>query len=319
MMLRRVLPRASGAVAGAIAVIAVGIGLAAMVFALSDAFVLKPLPYANPDQLVSIDFGLPTDPRVASTRQADFPSLASWRARTDLFEGIAGFENRGWMRVQVTDRILPLRAVAATDNLFQVLGVSAQWTDPGAAWVSSRAVSLSGGGLEPGRSARVLPEGMLRVGGVLPAAFLLPAPGRTDSVDAIVPLSVGPVKVLEGEQPQLVARLRPGVTPQTVEAALNAIMKITGYSPSVVPLNVSVKTGFPKTYGNAATAARVSKLATGAVSASVLIVLLCWMNIFNIAMTRGLYRQAELATRTALGATPSRIVGHLAARLAKSA
>jgi predicted permease len=310
-MRRRVLSRASGAAYGAIAVIAVGIGLAAMVFALSDAFVWKQLPYANPDQLVSIHFDL-GNPHISVT-QADFPSLASWQSRTDLFEGIAGFENRGWMRVQVSDRVLPLRAVAATDNLFEVLGVHAEWTDTGAAWVSSRAVSLSVGRLEPGRSARILPEGLLRVGGVLPAAFLLPEPGRTDSVDAIVPLSVGPVKVLEGEQPHLVARLRPGVTPQSVEAALNAVMKATGYSPSVVPLNVSVKTGYPKTYGNAATAARVSNLATGAVSASVLVVLVCWMNIFNIAMTRGLYRQAELATRTALGASSSRIVGHLAA------
>jgi hypothetical protein len=319
-MLRRILPRVTGEVVGAIAVIAVGTGLAAMVFALSDAFVLKPLPYADPDRLVSIGFGLPGDPRVASTDQADFPSLASWQARHDLFEGIAAFEESGgWMRVQVADRILPLRAVAATPNLFEVLGMNVRWTDAGAGWVSRRTVSLSAGALEPGRSARIVPEGVLRVVGVLPSTFLLPDPGRTDPVDVITPLAVGPVKVLNGAQPTLVARLRPGLTPETAQAALSASMASTGYSPSVVPLNRRVKTGYPQTYGNAATAARVSSLAAGALLTSVIILFLCWAHVFNLAMTRGLYRQAELATRTALGATSGRIVGHLAADTARIA
>ena len=45
--------------------------------------------------------------------------------------------------------------------------------------------------------------------------------------------------------------------------------------------------------------ARVRALATGALLASGLIVLVCWMNVFSIALTRGLYRAPEIATRSA--------------------
>jgi hypothetical protein len=91
--------------------------------------------------------------------------VTSWQARTDLFDGVAGFTDRGWLSVQLSDRILPLRAVAVTDNLLEVLGLQSRFPefDPAAAWISSRAAALSGGELGPGQSARIVPEGVLRV------------------------------------------------------------------------------------------------------------------------------------------------------------
>ena len=294
--------RQNGPVLGGIAVIGAGVGLAAMVFALADAYVWRPLPYADPDRLVSISFGLPPDPGAwLELTQDDLPTLKDWQSRADLFEGVASFEDRGWLRVQLSGRILPLRAVAVTDNLFEVLGLAPRWaeSDAAAARVSpSVATTRSGGELQPGRSAPILPDGLLRVTDILPRAFLLPQPDRTLPVDVIVIQPAGPVIALQSVSQRVVARMQPGVAPKQVEAALNVSMASLGRPVSVVPLSIAMT-------------ARLRGLATGALLASALIVLVCWTNVFNIALTRGLYRGPEVATRTALGATPLRIVGLL--------
>ncbi len=272
-----------------------------MVFALADP-ALRSLPYADPDRLVSISFSLP-DPRMPAN-PADVPSLASWQARTDLFVGLAAFRDQGWLRVRLSDRMLPLRAVAVSDNLLEVLGLQSRFadSDPAAAWVSTHVATLAGGELEPGRSVPIVPEGVLRVRSILPDSFLLPEVDRTAPVDALVNLPAGPVIKIQGMSSQaldLVARLRPEVTPQMVEAALNATMAPVGRRVSVVPLSMALN-------------ARLRGLAIGALLASGLVVLVSWTNLFGMAVTRGLYRAPEIATRTALGATPGRILALLA-------
>jgi len=302
-MVPRVLPRQLGPVLGAIAVIGVGVGLAAMVFALTDPYVARALPYADPDRLVSIEFGL-GDPRVmVQADPADVPSLASWQARTDLFEGLAAFYDKGLLRARLPDRVVPLRAVAVTDNLLEVLGLERQpVADATVAWVSNRAATvLSGGELSPGRSVPVMPGGTLRIGSILPPSFLLPQANRTAPVDALVMLPPGPVitirrtPALSSSQLTLVGRTRQGVTPEMIEAALAPSIRAIGRTLSVVPLRMRMT-------------ARQWALARGAFLASTLVLVACWMNVFNIALTRGLYRESEFATRTALGATPSQLV-----------
>jgi hypothetical protein len=299
-------PRA-GLVAGAISLMIVGVGLAAVVFGLADAYVWRPLPYADPGRLVSISFDMSqrTPGAWNEVTQADIPSLASWRARTDLFDGMAAFDDRGWIRVRLRGGILPIRAIAASDNLLEVLGLGHRWasSDHADAWVSSRvAAVLSGGQLTPGRSAPIVPDGMLRVRAVLPDSFLLPEPNRTQPVDAVMVLPAGPVMTRNGAStrwPDIVARLRAGVTPRVVEAALSATLPARERV-SVVPLT-------------AAMTASVRDLASGAMLASALVLLVCWTNLFGMALTRGLYRRAEIATRSALGATG----GHIAALFAR--
>jgi predicted permease len=307
MMAARLLrpPRHKPAVLGAVAVTAVSAGLAAMVFALADAYAGRPLPYRDPDRLVSISIdvlsGLPG--AWMDVAQADIPSLASWQARTDLFEGLAALEDRGWLKVQLSGRTLPLRGVAVTNNLFEVLGLASRWdaVDPAGARVSPRVAGiLAGAESESGRSTLVLPDGVLRVTGTIPRGFVLPEADRTLPVDVLLLRETRGVLTKDGSStrvPGLIARTRAGVTPEVIAAALSATMP-AGRRVSVVPLPTALT-------------ARLRRLATGALLASGFIVLVCWTNVFNLALTRGLYRRQEMATRTALGATPARIVGHL--------
>jgi hypothetical protein len=80
-----------------------------------------------------------------------------------------------------------------------------------------------------------------------------------------------------------------------IAAALQPSLHAIGRTVSVVPLQTAMT-------------APQRALADGAALASGLLILICLMNVFNIALTRGLYRQSELATRTALGATPAQLV-----------
>jgi len=288
--------RPSGQLLGAISVIAVGVGLAAMVFALADPALRNP-PYAHPDRLVSISFGLP--PPGPAPNPADVPSLAEFQAHTDLFVGVAAFVDEGWLRVRLSDRVLPLRAVAVTDNLLDVLGLQSRFaeSDPAGVWVTSHVAALSGGELQPGRSVSIVPEGALHVESVLPDSFLLPEANRIEPADALVVRPVGPVIKIDGKSSQaldVVARIRAGVTRQMIEAALNVDMAPIGRRVSVVSLSMALNS-------------RLRGLALGALLASTLVVLVCWTNVFSMAVTHGLYRAPEIATRTALGATSSRI------------
>jgi hypothetical protein len=268
-MIARLLPRRPGSILGAVAVIGIGVGLAAMVFALADPYAARDLPYSDPGRLVSIQFGL-GDPHVAErASQADVPSLASLQARTDLFDGLAAFNEVGWLRARLSDRVVPLRAVAVTANLFEVLGVEPRGTaDTTHAWVSRRAaVSLSRGELSPGRFVPTVPEGTLRVGGILPPSFVLPQANRTEPVDALVFLPPGPVMTVTGGQSsglKLVGRMRSGLTPEIIEMALAPSIHAVGRSLSVVPLRTAMQ-------------ARQQALARGALFASVLVILVCWM------------------------------------------
>lgn len=310
-MIDLLLSRRAGSLLGAVAVVGVGVGLAAMVFALADPYAARDLPYKDAGRLVSLEFGL-GDPRVAvRTHQGDVPSLASWQSRADLFEGLAAFDDAGWLNVRLSDRVVPLRTVAATANLFEVLGLERRASsDPAEAWVSPRtAGTFSGGELSPGHSVPTVPTGTLRVAGFLPASFLLPQANRTDPVDALIVLPPGPViTIANGARSglKIVARMGHDVTPEVIEAALGPAIQGVGSSLSVVPLRTAMQ-------------ARQRALARGALLASALVILVCWLNVFTIALTGALFRQPELATRTALGATPIRLVGLMVAEGARVA
>jgi hypothetical protein len=123
----------------------------------------------------------------------------------------------------------------------------------------------------------------------------MPEANRIEPVDALVVLPDGPVVRIDGMRSQpltLVARMRKGVTPQTAEPALNVSMAPVGLPVSVVPLSTALN-------------ARLRGLARGALLTSALVVVACWANVFSMALTRGLYRASEIATRTALAQLPA--------------
>src|SRR5512145_1117037 len=65
---------------------ALGIGVTTAVFSIFNSVLLKPLPYPQPDRIVSV---YDTQP-ACKTCPASFPKYHDWKARNRVFDAIGG-------------------------------------------------------------------------------------------------------------------------------------------------------------------------------------------------------------------------------------
>jgi putative ABC transport system permease protein len=285
-------------VIGIVAMLVVGIGLATTMFALSDPFLGRSLPYAQPDRLVLIDVEIPLMRRDFNALPPDFPTLADWRARTDLFDGLAALHRHGSLRVRLPSRVVALETIAVSPDVFSVLGIPAPASVTSAAgdeiWLTRRALAgpLAGAELEDAILS-LSPSGSAQVRGVLPGSFLVPLATERAPVDALIDMAPDRIASTVGgvtTRLTVVGRLRLGVEPEQVQAALSADAAQRRFSVRVTPLATAMK-------------ASQRPLAIGALLSGMLVLLVCATNTFGMSLTRGLYRGHQMATVAALGAS----------------
>jgi putative ABC transport system permease protein len=289
-------------------VLALGTGLTSAMFALADPFLWRALPFRDPHRLVV----LAIDNR-ALRQGAIVPTLDDWRRRADLFEDVAATGEQSTLRLGRESGAIALTTLAATGDLFDVLGIRTGWTNQ---WRDETQPDTSSLALLPRRSdaaaeARVsigstLPiqgGGRARFVGELPSWFVIPTDRftRFEPPDALVRISDGPIATVtrwrnDGRPSassglNVVARVRSGVTPAALEAAL------------AVPVPSAPPAGVTATPLQDLMKARLRPLALGALGAGLLILLISAANIANLMVARGVFRERELATRLALGAT----------------
>src|SRR5271165_5810644 len=116
----RMLAKTPGFATVAIATLALGIGANTAIFTVANTLLLRPLPYAEPDQLVLISA---TATRLrAQVRSFSFPRFTLLNQHSRSFSGIAAFTNEIF---NLTGRGDPEQLLAArvSWNFFDVLGV----------------------------------------------------------------------------------------------------------------------------------------------------------------------------------------------------
>jgi putative ABC transport system permease protein len=289
-----------GATAATLLVIGLGIGLTAAMFALADPFLLRPLPYVRPHELVFIEIGVRQFQAGTS-----LPALRDWQARADLFQSVAAYRAGPALRIRKPDGAVALATVEVSDSFLAVLGLPSPDVPPGlspgstelALAVTAVQSRLLGGAGAVGRSLPTQDGRTARVTSVLAEGFIFPR-SRPAPVDALifvaspvlVEIDVRPDGAFTSKTYAVIARLREGVSPAMAQEAL----RVTLANPQALTVDVRSLTRYMRH--------DTQPLALGALAAGVLILLICAANLGNLLLARGAYRVREFATREAIGA-----------------
>jgi putative ABC transport system permease protein len=300
--------------------LALGIGANVAIFSLINAVLLKPLPFPQADRLMLVHSLVPERdaPGVFRTGVWSYPKYQVFQQNQQVFDAAALFRQSSW---NITGTGSPERVIGefVEHTYFDVLGVgtqtgrtfSADETRP----FGSPPLALLGHGFwqrrfggDPAVLGRTISLNQIphTIVGVLPAGFR----GLTGESDIWVPLMTLPASDFSGAWSHsywLVARLKPGATPEQARSAMTAVAgAIAGL----------YKDPFGSTPWGATAALlhddrvdpliRRSMLIMLAAVAAVLLIV-C-INLANLTLARSIGRQREVGIRLALGANRFRIV-----------
>ena len=294
-----------------------GLGIASLTatFTIADAFLLRPLPFADAGRLVHVWTTERTTEDV--TVRSSWPDVQAW-AHAAGVEDIAAFNytEEELVAAGAPERIHAARVSA---GIFRLLGAA---PGEGRAFVDGEdapgatAVAIVSAGFAERRfgDANGAIGRQIRVGGVtheivgvLPAAFVFPLP----VTEVWLPYRFDPATFTRDRLSlQVVARLAPGVSPAAAAAELHAIARASSEAHGDrVPRGASIEP-----LRDALNFADEIFRIGGPVLmlASALILLVACGNVSNVLLGASLGRAREAGVRAALGASRLRLVRQFA-------
>lgn len=219
----RMFARTPGFTAIAVLSLAVGTGGNAAMFSLVDMLLVRPLPYPQPDRLVRITGIYPRAAVSAFEQQSRTMDIAAASVGSDFNLTGQGEATRLFGATASASLFSALAAPTARGRTFQP-GEDRPGRD--AVVILSYSLWKTRFGGDPAVLGRVIAlNGVHRqIIGIMPAAFSYPS----SKIQLWIPMRLDPSNFLEywaGEFVPLVARLRPGATPQQAHSEIRALVE----------------------------------------------------------------------------------------------
>jgi predicted permease len=310
----RQLLRQRGSSLVAVVTLALGVGVTTAIFSVIDATMLRPLPYPDPEQLVTVSPQETMPNGRVSGATPSMEDMRTWQKSDDVFSSVAGTGSAS--RGRIVDGTQPERIPVTyfTEDYLPMHSISPMIgrnftrddTDPGAPLVALLGYgywqSHYGGRADVvGGSIRFDTETATIVG-VLPPWFNADTP-----VAAPLRIPLSEYSSRGTGRVSVYARLRPDITIEQARERLSARMPPRTLSNGQKTSNpvVVVTSRLQSAMAQARTTVQIL---AGAVA---MILLIACVNVAGLLLARGAARQSELAVRASMGAGRGRLIRQL--------
>jgi predicted permease len=316
----RQLRRSPGFAASVIGTLALGIAAATAMFTVVDHVLLRPLPFRDPDRLVTID---QVNPKNHTRYYGAWQDIQEWQVQSNLFEQLAvygGGVGRSFIRGN-TDSIA-VKELKVSANYFTTFGVipslgrdfiqepfgSSTGKNTGTIILSDAAWEGAFGGDKSivGKSITLNDTSYIVIG-VMPA-------GIEQQQNRTSPTIYTPLELRKQDKDpenfsnySVIARLRPGINVRAADTEVATIQK--RLSSKYTEANVRDRHSYTevRSYTDSLVDSDLRKALLALFAASGVLWLIAAVNATNIVMARGAARAREIAMRGALGASRWRV------------